>query len=409
MIGLPSLADLALVLASATVGLWLARLAREGFRAVAAERAGGSALRLDDPAGPLPAEAPLVSILVPARNEAGRIGPCLESLLGLDYPRTEILVVDDGSTDGTPDVVRRTAAGDARVRLIHAPPLPDGWSGKSHALWYGQREAKGEWLLFTDADTVHHPAALRLALGRALADGASLLSLTGRQEAVSVAERLVQPFVFEFLARRYPLAAVNDPGDPRAAANGQYLLVARALYDAVGGHAALKGALLEDVALARLAKARGRIRFLAAPDLVRVRMYDGARTLREGWSKNLADLAGGPAAAVREGVRFLLRGAGPILALAAALVAAATDRVAVAVGGCLLAALGGAAILAEGVGLARMGGHGARTAWLAPLGAVATGLLFLDSAWRRSGGRAVTWRGRRYTDPPAGPARSDER
>ncbi len=392
-----------LALAGGAGGLWLTRLARDGVLAVARERAArDTVLAADD--RPDPARAlPLVSVLVPARNEAARIGPCIESLVRLDYPRTEIIVVDDGSTDGTVHAVRQAAAGDPRVRMIEAGPLPEGWGGKNHALWRGQAAAEGEWLLFTDADTVHHPASLRLAMDRALAEGAGLLSLTGRQEAVSLAERLVQPFVFEFLARRYPLAAVNDPADPRTAANGQYLLMARPLYDAVGGHRGVKGHTLEDVALARVAKATGaRILFLATPDLLRIRMYDGARALWQGWTKNLADLAGGPMAGFAEGLRFLVRGVGPALGLVLAATAVARGPGAMAVGPFLFAALGTAALLAEGRSLARLAGRPPRAAWLAPVGAAVTGTLFLWSAWRRSGRRRVVWRGRRYAAGPRG-------
>jgi hypothetical protein len=218
-------------------------------------------------------------------------------------------------------------------------------------------------------------------------------------------ERLVQPFVFEFLARRYPLAAVNNPRDPRAAANGQYLLVTRALYDAIGAHAAVRGEMLEDVALAGLAKRRGPIAFLATRDLLQVRMYDGARSLVEGWTKNLADLAGGPPAAVAEGLRMLVRGAAPLAALPLGAAAAVADHAALAGALVLLAGLGLSALLAEGVHIDRLGGRPAHEALLAPLGAAATGLLLLWSAYRRSGGREVAWRGRRYVAPEAGGGR----
>lgn len=403
MVAGPLAADQALAIASAAAGLWLVREARAAVRAVAAERTAAETMLRDGPAKVSEAALPLVSVLVPARNEASRIGPCIGSLLRLDYPATEVIVVDDGSTDGTADVVREAATGDPRVRVVPAGALPAGWGGKNHALWRGQAEAKGDWLLFTDADTVHHPRSLRRAMGRMRAEGADLLSLTGRQRAVSLPERLVQPFVFEFLARRYPLAAVNDPADHRAAANGQYLLVSRPLYDAIGGHEAVRGEMLEDVALASRAKGQGaRIRFLATPDLLEVRMYDGARALLEGWTKNLADLAGGTAGAAAEGLRFLVRGLLPILALSAAAVAAATDRGGLAVGLFLLGGLGLAALLAAARSLARLGVGDARVVPGAPLGAAATGLLFLRSAWRRSGGRQVVWRGRRYGAAGAG-------
>jgi chlorobactene glucosyltransferase len=388
---------LALALVGLALALWLARAARTGLCAVARERESRTRLDPPDSSADAAAPTPSVSVLVPARNEAARIGPCVASLLALDYPLAEVLVADDGSTDGTAAVARRAAAGDGRLRVVDAGPLPEGWTGKNHALWRAQAGATGDWLLFTDADTRHAPGSLRAAVARALREGAGLLSLAGRQVALSLAERLVQPFVFEFLARRFPLAAVNDPADARAAANGQYLLLPRAVYDAIGGHAAVRGDLLEDVALARLAKARGvRVLFLAAPDLLSVRMYEGARSLGEGWTKNLADLAGGPAGALAEGARFLARGLLPPAALVAAALALAAGRGDLAVGPLVAGTAGLAAIVAEGAGLARLAGGARGAALLAPLGAAAAGSLFVRSAWRRSGGRQVDWRGRRY-------------
>ncbi len=381
-------------------GLWTVWRAVVGFRAVASERSAGTSLgpgRAAAAAAPPADRLPPVTILVPARNEAARIGSCLGSILRLDYPNLDVVVIDDGSTDGTSEVARRAAAGDGRLTVVQAGPLPAGWVGKNHALWQGQAAARGDWLLFTDADTLHAPASLRLAVGEALARGAGLLSLTGRQQAVSVVERLVQPLVFEFLARRFPLAAVNDPADPRAAANGQYLLVARQLYDRIGGHAAVKGDLLEDVALARLAKLAGaRVVFLAAPDLVTVRMYEGAGALWEGWTKNLADLAGGPRAALAEAAALILRGVGPVAGLAAGLAALAVGRWDLAAGPLLFAAAGLPALAAEGARLARLAGTPPPTGLMAPAGAALTAALFARSAWRRSGGRQVAWRGRRY-------------
>jgi len=234
---------------------------------------------------------PEVSIIVPARNEEANIGNCLESLTTQTGVAFEIVVVDDGSTDRT----REIAESFVGVRVISPGTMPAGWTGKNNAVVAGAREASGSWLLFTDADTVHVLGSLTRALAEAKENKAELLSYSPEQIAVTFWEMAVLPVVFAELARQYPPQKVCDPASPLAAANGQYILIRRETYDAVGGHAAIADSLLEDVALARAVKEAGRsIRFRYAADAVRTRMYRNYRQLREGWTKNLALLFSNP-------------------------------------------------------------------------------------------------------------------
>lgn len=224
-------------------------------------------------------------MIVPARNEEACLGGCLCSLVGQDGVSFEVIVVDDHSTDRT----REIAESFPGVRVISPPPLPSGWTGKNNAVWAGAQEACGEWLLFTDADTVHVPGSLARALAEAKENGVEMLSYSPEQIAVTFWEMAVLPVVFAELARQYPPKKVSDPASPIAAANGQYILIRREAYEAVGGHRAIAGELLEDVALARAVKSWGRkLRFRYAADAVRTRMYRSFQQLREGWTKNLA-------------------------------------------------------------------------------------------------------------------------
>jgi glycosyltransferase involved in cell wall biosynthesis len=234
---------------------------------------------------------PQVSVIVPARNEQECLGACLRSLVEQAGVGFEAIVVDDGSTDRT----REIAESFAGVRVVDAGPLPAGWVGKNNALTAGARLAKGEWLLFTDADTVHRSGSLARALAEAKQQGAALLSYSPEQEVHGFWERAVMPVIFAELAGRYRPAEVSDPASAVAAANGQYILVLRSAYEAVGGHAAIAGELLEDVALARAVKRSGRkIFFRFGGDAVRTRMYRNFAQLREGWTKNLALLFPSP-------------------------------------------------------------------------------------------------------------------
>ncbi len=234
---------------------------------------------------------PKVSVVIPARNEEACLRSCLESLVAQTGVVFELIVVDDHSTDRT----REIAASFPAVRVIEAGPLPGGWTGKNNAVTAGARQARGEWLLFTDADTVHLPGSLARSLDEAQRTQAALLSYSPEQMVIGFWEKAVMPVIFAELASKYRPSEVSDPNSPAAAANGQYILVTREAYDAVGGHAAVAKSLLEDVELARAVKRSGRkIFFRFGGDAVRTRMYRNFPQLREGWTKNLAILFPAP-------------------------------------------------------------------------------------------------------------------
>src|SRR5438874_208214 len=213
---------------------------------------------------------PEVSIIVPARNEEPCLRACLESLLAQGGVSSEIIVVNDASTDRTGEIAHSFSG----VKVIDPGPLPMGWTGKNHALTTGAQQARGEWLLFTDADTIHRPGSLARSLAEAKQQGAALLSYSPEQEVHGFWQKAVMPVIFAELAGVYPPAKVSDPASPIAAANGQYLMISREAYDAVGGHTRIAGDLLEDVGLARLVKSSGRkIFFRCGGDAVRTRMY----------------------------------------------------------------------------------------------------------------------------------------
>ncbi len=237
------------------------------------------------------AKRPGVSVIVPARNEEVCLGRCLQSLVAQQGVAFEIIVVDDESTDRT----RKIALSFPGVHVMDSGPMPPGWTGKNNAVWTGAKRARGTWLLFTDADTVHLPGSLVRSLAEAQQQGAALLSYSPEQEVCGFWEKAVMPVIFADLARTYRPSQVSDSASPVAAANGQYLLISREAYDAVGGHAAVGTSLLEDVALARRVKASGRkIFFRYGADVARTRMYRSFGQLQEGWTKNLALLFPSP-------------------------------------------------------------------------------------------------------------------
>lgn len=241
-------------------------------------------------AQPSPPEV-VVSVIVPARNEEDCLGYCLASLANQSGINFEIIVVNDHSTDRT----REIAGQYAHAEVLDAPDVPPGWTGKNYAVHYAAKNAKGKWLLFTDADTEHRRASLRHAVAEAQRFNADLLSYSPKQIVKGFWQRALMPLVFAELRRQYPPALVNSANSPIAAANGQYLLISRDAYDAIGGHEAIKGKLLEDVELAKLIKQSGRsIRFRYGRDAVKTRMYRSFRAMWEGWTKNLTLLFPSP-------------------------------------------------------------------------------------------------------------------
>lgn len=244
---------------------------------------------------PEPEELIELTVIVPARNEEDCLGDCLKSLvsqseeifeLGKDW---DLIVVDDGSTDRSAAIAR----GFAGVTVIEPGKLEPGqlgreWTGKNNAVWTAARCARGRWLLFTDADTIHEPGGLRHAMHEAERNKVGMLSYSPRQIVKGLAQRSLMPLVFCELALAYPPAKVSDPAQRIAAANGQFLLVEREAYRKLGGHASVAGEVLEDVELAVLAKRRRvGLRFRYADDIVAAHMYRSTAAMIEGWTKNL--------------------------------------------------------------------------------------------------------------------------
>jgi glycosyltransferase involved in cell wall biosynthesis len=241
---------------------------------------------------------PSISAIVPARDEEAVIGACIESL-ALQPEIAEILVVNDQSTDKTAEIVRSLMTKISRLRLLETQEVPPGWVGKNNAVFLGAKEAKSPWILFTDADAELQPGAAARALQIAQENSAALISFSPEQITETWYEKALIPFVYSRLAKLFSYNDVNNPASPAAAANGQFLMIQRDTYNAIGGHASVASEVLEDVALAKRAKAAGfRLWFGSGQGIVRVRMYRSFRAMWQGWKKNLYLLVGGTPRAV---------------------------------------------------------------------------------------------------------------
>lgn len=344
------------------------------------------------------ASAGLVSVIIPARNEGAVIETVVTSVLASAYRPIEVLVVDDRSTDDTAARVGELARRDPRLRLIAGEELPPGWYGKPWACLQGYRAARGDLLLFTDADTRHAPELLGRAVGALRETGADLLTIAPRQRCETFWERIVMPQIWLLLGIRYHPARVNHSRRPRdVIANGQFILMPRASYEAVGTHEAVRGDVAEDLALAQAVVGRGgRLHFAFAERLMETRMYQGLGALIEGWSKNV--YLGGRRSFPEEPV---LRALVPVmLALAFCFWLAPPSAL---VFGVLAGAPAPSAIVATGLGalfwcLICFGMQIPAIYGLGyPLGAAVA--LYIAARSTLRGRRRIEWRGRTYADP----------
>ena len=321
----------------------------------------------------------------------------MHSILATTYQPFELLVVDDRSTDETAAITERLAA-DSRVRLVRGKELPEGWYGKPWACLQGYREARGDLLLFTDADTRHHPELLAHAVGALLREKAGLVTVSPVQRCVTFWERIIMPQIWFLLALRYSPRSVNRASRPRdVIANGQFILTSREAYEAAGTHATVRQEVAEDLALAQTYLQRGlKLHFAFAERLMETRMYHGLAHLIEGWSKNI--YLGGRRSFPEEPLRRALVPVMlvvamaywlvPVVALVAALVwpspasfrEAALLAMALSAGFWMLICLGMRIPVLYGLGY--------------PLGALMALYIGLRSTWR--GSRKIEWRGRVY-------------
>ncbi len=331
----------------------------------------------------------LVSVIIPARNEARNIERCVRSVLATKYAPIEVIVVDDRSTDGTAGIVAQAA--ETRVRLVRGVEPPGGWFGKQWAIVQGYKVARGEMLLFADADTRHEPELIPRAVRGLQDERVDLFTVLPRQEMLTFWERLIQPHVFVALESRFVyLPSVNRTRIYwNAIANGQFILTTRAAYEAVGTHEAVKGTVTDDLLLAQAYVRAGKDIFIAeARAFMATRMYASLREILAGWTKNLA--SGAPLTAPPiPGLRAVL----PWLMWLPALCWVVPPVLWLATGW-HFAAIATIASLATWILVYALEGAPLWYALLYPLGSVVVAFIMIRSAWR--GRRLIEWRGRTY-------------
>ena len=349
---------------------------------------------------------PSITICIPARNEEEAIEGCLESILSQDYPDFDCIVVDDRSSDKTVEIVRRIAERDKRVRLMQSGELPEGWTGKCYALRQASREARGQWLLFVDVDTRHHPLNLRTALREAIVNDADMVSLVCHLETDSFWEKLFQPLLGALLFSVYRFQDVNHPRHPKAFANGQYILIKREAYDAIGGHEAVRGNILEDIAMAFKIKRSGRKLHMAwGVEVSSVRMYRSFKEMLRGWSRLYCGAFG-----IELGfylvtiVGWLIIWLLPWIGLAAGLVlllTAQADMFTFVELGLAAASVSFALItMCKSYRMVNLPG---RYALFYPLAALFLLAVLWHSLWLVTGRKTIHWRGREYAVDPDNP------
>jgi chlorobactene glucosyltransferase len=354
-----------------------------------------------EPATPPAENAPLISICIPARNEENNIRNCVESALAQDYPNIEVIVLDDRSTDSTLTQLAEIASRDSRLLPISGSELPEGWAGKPHALFLASVAAHGEWLCFVDADTFLAPQAISSCYAKAIETKADMFTTMNEQILGSFWEKVVMPLVMTALSVGFSPRKVNDPSTRDAIANGQFILIRRTVYDAIGGHEKVKDQIVEDKAISEQVKWNGHHLVVAdGSQVIRTRMYTDLPSMWEGWTKNIyLGLSDHPS--------MLLLGAfGATLSVIAALflplwILLGTNWL--FNGGTWLAiAVIIQSLLVWGwliyfrAKVARKMNISAWYALTTPLGAGVFAAMMLTSSWKVISGQGVTWRGRTY-------------
>ncbi len=339
-----------------------------------------------------------VSVLIPARDEVGNIERCVRAVAGARGPITEIIVYDDGSTDGTGEVLARLQTEVPRLRVVDGEALPAGWVGKPHALHRLTAHARGELLLNIDADvTLHEDGVLRLLSLLGAPDqvpgglDAALVTAVPRQRTGGFVEQMMIPLLHLSYVAWLPMTLIHRTRDPRVlAANGQLLLVRRSALEEVGGWARVRAALVDDMALCREVKASGgRVVFADGHEMADCRMYSDPKSLWRGFSKNFYEGIGGhPLALIAVLGLHLVFFVAPYVALPVALLLGAWGVAAAA-------AIGVVANIALRLIMAARYRHTLLSVLLHPLAVLAMmGVLFESFRWSRRGD--IRWRGRSY-------------
>jgi chlorobactene glucosyltransferase len=364
---------------------------------------------------PPPSNAPLISICVPARNEERNIRACVENLLRQDYPKFEVIVLDDRSTDATPEILRElvlesdsllSRRGQMQeqapaLQIVSGSDLPAGWAGKPHALFQASAAARGDWLCFVDADTFLSPTTLSSCYTKAVETQADMFTIMTFQVMGSFWEKVVMPLVMTALSVGFSPRKVNDPNRKDAIANGQFILIKRSVYDAIGGHESVKDQIVEDKAISELVKWKGyRLIVANGYSLARTRMYTSLPEMWEGWTKNIY-------LGLRDQTGLLLLGVfGAFVALIAALFLPIWPLLGISWfinGGDWMALI----VIVESLIFwaylilvrARVAQAMEISAWYAfttPLGAAVFAAMMITSAVRVISGKGVMWKGRMY-------------
>ena len=352
-----------------------------------------------------PTNAPLISICVPARNEERNIRACVESILAQDYPTFEVIVLEDRSTDKTGEILQDLSKDNDKLKVIRGADLPKGWAGKPHALFQASAAAHGTpgaWLCFVDADTFLSPITLSSCYAKAIETQADMFTIMTFQILGSFWEKAVMPIVMTALSVGFSPRKVNDPATKDAIANGQFILIKRSVYDAIGGHASVQDQIVEDKAISEQVKWNGyRLIVANGYSVAKTRMYTSLPEMWEGWTKNIY-------LGLSEQPSLLLLGVfGAFILLVAALVLPLWPLSGIYwyfQGGGWLALT----VLIESLILwtiviqvrARVAIGMGISPWYAftlPLGSAVFAAMMFTSAWRVISGRGVVWKGRIYT------------